>query len=181
MYRRWPPNETQAANAGGQNRDFGAFENTESSEAKTVTKDETVYVKLAPDGSVKDITVSDWLKNVDQTPSIEDRSDLSDIKNVKGDEGFAGSGDGSIVWSSGGNDIYYQGKTSKKLPVSVKITYYLDGKEISADELAGKSGKVKIRYEYTNHSTQTVLVDGEAATVATPFAVVTGDPSGGEF
>ncbi|MBS5521331.1 MAG: hypothetical protein KHX56_03565 [Clostridiales bacterium] len=167
-------NEIQADKVKDQPRDFGALENTESSEAKTVTKDETVYVKLAPDGSVKDITVSDWLKNVDQTPSIEDRSDLSDIKNVKGDEGFAGSGDGSIVWSSGGNDIYYQGKTSKKLPVSVKITYYLDGKEISADELAGKRGKVKIRYEYTNHSTQTVLVDGEAATVATPFAVVTG-------
>ena len=142
--------------------------------ASQVTKDETVYVKLNPDGSVKDITVSDWLKNTNGTAALEDRSDLTDITNVKGDEAYAAMEDGSLVWSSSGSDIYYQGKSSKELPVSIKITYELDGREISPQELAGKSGKVKIRYEYTNHSTQTVTINGEETTIATPFAVVTG-------
>lgn len=141
---------------------------------KEVSKDETVYVKLNPDGSTKSITVSDWLKNLDGTPSLEDKSDLSDIKNVKGNESYAASSDGSMVWSGDGNDIYYQGTTDKQLPVTVKITYFLDGQEISAKDLAGKSGKVTIRYEYTNHSTQKVTIDGAEETIATPFAVVTG-------
>ena len=118
------------------------------SKSKPVSKDETVYVKLNPDGSTKSITVSDWLKNLDGTASLVDQSDLSDIKNVKGTESFAAENDGSMVWTSDGSDIYYQGSTDKQLPVTMKITYFLDGKEVSAAELAGKSGKVKIRYDY---------------------------------
>lgn len=149
-------------------------ESSEQAQSQVVNKDETVYVKISPDGTPEDITVSDWLKNTDGTASIEDRSDLTDIKNVKGNESFATASDGSMLWNSDGNDIYYQGKTEKELPVSLKITYYLDGKEISADDLAGKSGKVKIRYEYTNHSLQTVSINGKEENIATPFAVVTG-------
>ena len=33
----------------------------------------------------------------------------------------------------------------------MNVTYYLDGKEISPDDLAGKSGHVKMVYQYTNH------------------------------
>lgn len=144
------------------------------SKSKPVSKDETVYVKLNPDGSTKSITVSDWLKNLDGTASLVDQSDLSDIKNVKGTESFAAENDGSMVWTSDGSDIYYQGSTDKQLPVTMKITYFLDGKEVSAAELAGKSGKVKIRYDYANHSSQSVTIDGKDETIATPFAVVTG-------
>lgn len=144
------------------------------SKSKPVSKDETVYVKLNPDGSTKSITVSDWLKNLDGTASLVDQSDLSDIKNVKGTESFAAENDGSMVWTSDGSDIYYQGSTDKQLPVTMKITYFLDGKEVSAAELAGKSGKVKIRYDYANHSSQSVTINGKDETIATPFAVVTG-------
>lgn len=35
------------------------------------------------------------------------------------------------------------------LPVELKISYYLDGAEISATELAGKSGHVKITYQFS--------------------------------
>ena len=82
--------------------------------------------------------------------------------------------DNSLVWSSSGSDIYYQGTTNKPLPVTIKITYYLDGKEISAQDLAGKSGQVKIRYEYENNAMQDVVVGDQTEQVATPFAVVTG-------
>ena len=46
-----------------------------------------------------------------------------------------------MVWQAGGNDIYYQGKTDKQLPVTTQITYTLDGKQMQPDQLAGKNGE----------------------------------------
>lgn len=75
-----------------------------------VDKSETVYVNANADGSVDKITVSDWLKNHGSSDALEDFSNLTNIKNVKGDETFTQNADGSIVWDSKGNDIYYQEK-----------------------------------------------------------------------
>lgn len=55
----------------------------------------------------------------------------------------------------------------------MKVTYYLDGKEISPKKLVGKSGKVKIRYEYENHSAVTKTINGKQTTVYTPFTMIT--------
>ena len=132
---------------------------------KDSTKEETVYVKASPSGDTQEIIVSDWLKNTNGDASLSDKTDLTDIKNVKGDETFTQEGD-TITWDANGNDIYYQGTSTKDLPVSVKVTYYLDGKEISPDDLAGKSGHVKMVYQYTNH-----LKQGE---IYTPFVLLTG-------
>lgn len=137
-------------------------------------KEETVYVKANADGSVQNIIVSDILRNATQEESLHDRSDLSGIKNVKGKEAFQKNADGTLVWQAGGNDIYYQGETKKTLPVELKITYYLDGEEIEPKELAGKSGEVKIRFDYVNHETQTVMVGNEERTISTPFVAMTG-------
>ena len=46
-----------------------------------------------------------------------------------------------------GEDISYEGTSNQQLPVTTKVTYYLDGKEIKPEDLAGKSGKVKIRFD----------------------------------
>lgn len=128
-------------------------------------KEETVYVKAEPDGAVSDIIVSNWLKNPEGSDTLEDTSDLSDIENVKGEETFTREGD-KITWTANGNDIYYQGKTTRELPVSVEITYYLDGKKIEPQELAGKSGHVKIAFDYKNK-----MKKGD---VYTPFLMATG-------
>ena len=93
-----------------------------------VSKQETVYVNTDAAGQVKDVVVSDWLKNSGINGTVKDVSDLTDIENVKGDEKFTQSGD-SLTWNTGDKDIYYQGKTDKELPVSMNITYKLDGKE----------------------------------------------------
>ncbi|MBS6836731.1 MAG: hypothetical protein KH204_06625, partial [[Eubacterium] rectale] len=100
-------------------------------------------------------------------------SNLSDIENVKGKEKFTQSGD-KLTWQAGGKDIYYQGTATAEPPVTQKVTYYLDGKEISPEDLAGKSGKVKIRFDYTNTTSYTETVNGEKQTVSVPFAAVTG-------
>lgn len=137
-------------------------------------KEETVYVKANADGMVKEIVVSDILRNGNQTEILNDRSDLSGIKNIKGKEAFQKREDGSLVWQADGNDIYYQGKTKKTLPVEVKVTYYLEGEEIKPEKLAGKSGNIRIRFDYINHETQTVTISGEERTIYTPFLAVTG-------
>ena len=102
-----------------------------SSDADAVYKEETVYVNADATGTSDEVTVSNWLKNSGSVSgSLTDASTLKDIKNVKGDETFKASGD-TLTWNTDGEDIYYQGTTDQDLPVSVKLTYYLDGKEIS--------------------------------------------------
>lgn len=139
-----------------------------------VDKSETVYVNANADGSVDKITVSDWLKNHGSSDALEDFSNLTNIKNVKGDETFTQNADGSIVWDSKGNDIYYQGETNEELPVTMKVSYYLDGEKMDPKDMAGKSGEVKIRFDYYNNSNETVKVKGKKYNIKTPFTMVTG-------
>ncbi len=142
---------------------------TDSSATKTSakpTKEETVYAKIDGSGSVKSVTVSDQLRNISDQSKLEDISDLQDIVNVKGDEAFSAMGK-RVVWDTSDADICYQGTTSKELPVGVRISYKLDGKEISAADLKGKSGHVVIRYTYENKS-------GGSGKASTPFMMATG-------
>lgn len=140
---------------------------------KEIDKDETVYLISDASGNVNQTIVSDHLINRDKSDTLKDKSSLKDIENVKGDETFSQSGD-DLTWQADGNDIYYQGTSTAQAPVSQKVTYYLDGKEISPEDLAGKSGKVTIHFDYTNNSTYTETVNGEEVTVCVPFAAITG-------
>ena len=145
-----------------------------SSDADAVYKEETVYVNADATGTIDEVTVSNWLKNSGSVSgSLTDASTLKDIKNVKGDETFKESGD-TLTWNTDGEDIYYQGTTDQDLPVSVKLTYYLDGKEIKPADLKGKSGHLKIQVDYTNKEKKTVSVDGKQEEVYTPFVMMTG-------
>ena len=99
-------------------------------EEKDVYKDETVYVFADANGNTNNILVNEKLKNADGSATLTDKTDLKDIVNVKGDETFTQDGD-TITWDANGNDICYQGTSDKDLPVDVKVTYYLDGKEIT--------------------------------------------------
>ena len=160
--------DNDAGRKSGNQETEKAENQTEANQKETkkdVDKEETVYVKAKADGSTDKVIVSDWLKNSGTDVEIQDSSDLKNIKNVKGDEAFKQDGS-SLTWEANGNDIYYQGETDKPLPVEVKVTYYLDEKEISPDDLAGKSGKVRIHFAYINKSKE-----GE---VYTPFTMVTG-------
>lgn len=136
-------------------------------------KDESVYLISDANGNVNKTIVVDHLKNKDKKDTLEDASNLSDIENVKGKEKFTQSGD-KLTWQAGGKDIYYQGTATEEPPVTQKVTYYLDGKEISPEDLAGKSGKVKIRFDYKNTTSYTETVNGEKQTVSVPFAAITG-------
>ncbi len=141
--------------------------------ADTTTKDESVYVLANTDGSVRKIIVSDWLRNATDAATIKDKSELTDVENVKGDETYTEDG-GARVWEADGNDIYYTGNIEKELPVEMKVSYTLDGKDVTAAELEGKSGHVTIEYAYTNKQYENVTIDGNNEKIYVPFAMLTG-------
>lgn len=150
-------------------------------EAKTASapggrnrKDETVYVLASADGSVDKVIVSDWVQNVRGDALIDDVTRLTGIENVKGDETYTLGGENACVWDARGNDIYYQGSIGQELPVSVAVSYTLDGRAISPEELAGKSGRVSIRFDYTNHQYELVDIQGTQEKIYVPFAMLTG-------
>lgn len=134
-------------------------------------KTETVYAKADADGTVNEITVNTVLKNKNEK-KIQDYSNLTDIKNTKGDEEYTKQLDGTILWDNQGEDIEYEGKSSEQLPVTVQISYFLDDKEVSPKELAGKSGSLKIRFDYENHTKEETNVNGKKVELPVPFAAI---------
>lgn len=134
-------------------------------------KTETVYAKADADGTVNEVTVNTVLKNKNEK-KIQDYSNLTDIKNIKGDEEYTRQSDGTILWDNQGEDIEYEGKSSEQLPVTVQIRYFLDDKEVSPKELAGKSGSLKIRFDYENHTKEETNVNGKKVELPVPFAAI---------
>ena len=147
-------------------------EDTKTASSNSLFKDEAVYALADPSGAISDITVANWLKNAGGLGSIVDSTTLTDIVNTKGDEKFTQDGD-KLTWDGADEDIYYQGKTTEDLPVSVAFTYKLDGQEISPSELAGKSGALEIQIKYTNKTKEKTTVAGKGAELCTPFAMAT--------
>ena len=135
---------------------FGATKNV---------KEETVYVITDGSGAATETIVSDHLKNNTNAKTMLDESNLTDIENVKGDEKFSKDGN-TLTWEAQGNDIYYQGYTDKSAPVSLDVTYYLNGTKVTGEKLQGKSGDVKIVIKYNNNTD----VNGKKV----PFVVMTG-------
>ena len=142
--------------------------------ATSYKKNETVYVNLASDGQVTSKIVTDWLHTDKAQTYIDDKSDLSDIKNVKSNVEPVKNKDGSYRWNMESTDLYYRGTTKKDLPVNFNITYYLDGKQTTAEKIAGKKGQVKMVITVNNESKKTVKIDGKDATIYTPFIVAGG-------
>ncbi len=147
---------------------------TADAQADGVTKNETVYVFMQADGTLKNVVVSDWLKNVDGASVISDESSLEGIENVEGREAYTTTPDGALLWAAGGKDIYYRGTTTTTPPVSMKVSYKLDGTPIAPADLAGRSGKVTIRFDYSNDSYTMRTVNGTPTKIYTPFVALTG-------
>ncbi len=113
-------------------------------------KKETVYTNLNYNGSITKTVVNNHLYLEDKG-TIEDETELKDILNLNGDEKYNLEGN-KLTWTSAGKDIFYQGTTNKELPVSIKATYYLNGKKTNVKKMLGKKGSVKIVLSFTNNS-----------------------------
>ncbi len=137
-------------------------------ENDTTFKDETVYVLCNSNATPREVIVSDWLKNPQALKEIPDKSNLTDIENVKGDEGYSQSSTG-MSWAANGSDIYYRGNSNKSLPVDVTLNYTLDGQRVSADGIKGKSGHLVMEWTYRNNTAITKTIAGENRTICVPF------------
>lgn len=141
--------------------------------AGSVTKTETVYVNLKANGDVSKVSVSDWLHTDKNEVYVDDMSDLENITNVKSKVTPVTDGE-KLRWNMPDTDLYYSGTTDRELPISVQLKYYLDGKEIKPEDLAGKSGEVKIDIKMINNSYREGVVNGKKHKVYLPMLVVGG-------
>lgn len=137
------------------------------------TKEETVYSKLTKEGENYSTLVSTHLQNDEKADLLKDMTDLLKIENTKGEEEFSQEGN-SLVWKADKKDIYYQGESQKELPIVCHVKYELDGKELSAEEIVGKTGIVTVTIHYTNKEEHSVVVNGKEEKMYTPFVVVAG-------
>lgn len=150
-----------------------AAEEKVSADREQPVKNETVYVLADANGSTNKVIVSDWLQNVNGENTLTEESILRGVENVKGDETFTENGD-TRTWNASGSDIYYQGTTNAELPLNIRVTYYLNGQEISAKDILGKSGKVTVRFDYENLQKTVKEINGEKVDIYVPFAAITG-------
>lgn len=112
-------------------------------------KTETVYVNLDNSGKKQSVSITDWLHTDKGEVAVQDVSDLDKITDIKGN--CTPEQDGrNLTWHMTETDLYYTGTTDKQLPVEFAITYRLDGKKMSAKQIAGKSGEAEITVKMKN-------------------------------
>lgn len=136
-----------------------------------VTKDESVYVNLNETGDAKEEIVSDWLHSNNGGINIKDQSNLSGIKNIKGNEKPEQSGS-DLIWKSDSSDIFYEGRSNAELPLKVKVTYFFNGEQFNPKDIAGKSGSVRIKLNFINNACHQEIINGKLKNIYTPMATL---------
>lgn len=164
-----------AASGGGAVSDEASAVVTTAAAASAsgTEKTETVYALYDADGGSQNVIVTGWLKNGSASDTLGDICDLTKLENVKGEQTFSASGS-AVTWNAAGADIYYRGGSDKELPLAVTLSCTLDGAALKPTELAGKSGRVTLRFDYKNLLASEVTIDGEKQTMYVPFVAITG-------
>ncbi len=138
-----------------------------------VTKDETVYINVSPDGTVQKVNVTDKLHTDMPQVRVEDKSNLDNISDVKTfiEPVYEGK---RMFWDMDSTDLFYNGTSEQTPPMSIKVQYYLDGEELAYDKLAGKSGDVTIKISVTSELVKTLKLSGKKCTVECPMLFIGG-------
>lgn len=142
-------------------------------QAKNVKKDETVYINAKADGTVYKVNVTDWLHTDTPQVRVTDVSNLTDIKNVKSLTTPIQE-NGNLYWDMDTTDLYYSGVTDQQPPVKFTIKYFLEDKEMSAEEIAGKKGNVKIQITAENTLKKKINVEGKEYEITCPMLIAGG-------
>ena len=119
--------------------------------ARTISRNETVYVTLNAQGKPEKTEVVTWLRT-DNKGLSQDATILKGVKNIKGTDTPSMSPDGKLTFATPARDIFYSGTTSKNLPVTVDIQYRLNGKPVKREAISGKSGKLEIIIDLKNQT-----------------------------
>lgn len=109
--------------------------------AESNTKEEVVYAKLKNNGGVDSLSIV----NIFGKGAKKDYGSYKSVKALNSEAKINMDGE-EISFKSDKDRFYYQGDMEEKnLPWLIDVTYYMDGKEMSADEIKGKSGNAEIR------------------------------------
>ena len=116
----------------------------------TCEKQEVVYASMTAAGAVKSLYVVNELFS-EEPVMVKDFGTYSEVVNLTDGTNIARESD-SVLCTVESESFAYQGNlTSTDLPWNVSITYELDGKVCSPEEVAGKSGELKITIETTQN------------------------------
>ena len=127
---------------------YPAFADTNTS------KDEVVYVKLNNNGNVDNVYVVNSF-DIKNGEKIVDYGSYSNVLNLStSDKLNYSNGVVDANVSDTNKKFYYQGDMKDcEIPWDINIRYTLDGKNISSEELAGKSGNLEISFDIKKNDT----------------------------
>lgn len=112
------------------------------------SREEVVYANLSSDGAPKEITVVTILHNPEAS-AVTDYGSYISVTNLTDTTPITLTDD-AVAISAPKGDLYYQGLlNSTDLPWNISITYFLDGIERPASDLAGKNGHIEIKVKTT--------------------------------
>lgn len=105
-------------------------------------KEEVVYIITDAQGSVASVNVV----NICGSGKVTDYGDYSSVKMLTSTDPIKLDGD-KVTFETDKEQVYYQGTMEDtQIPWHIALTYELDGKEVSAEELAGQSGKLSMHF-----------------------------------
>lgn len=118
------------------------------------SKDEVVYVKLNNNGNVDNVYVVNSF-DIKNGEKLVDYGIYSNVLNLSTSDKLNYSNDVVNANISDTNKkFYYQGDMKDcEIPWDIDIRYTLDGKSISSEELAGKSGNLEISFDIKKNDT----------------------------
>ncbi len=107
-------------------------------------KEEVVYINLNADGSVKEINIVN-IFDLDEEGEIIDYGKYENVRNMTTTDAI-GYQDGMVTIDASAGKLYYEGRLKENvMPWTVSIKYFMDGRECSADDVAGISGKFEMK------------------------------------
>lgn len=137
---------------------------------KVSSKDEVVYANLSATGQRQEIYVVNIL-DVEQAGEVVDYGKYSNIKNLTNLSPMEHN-DNEVQVEAQKGKFYYQGNINEAdLPWNISITYLLDGKEMTPQEIAGKEGHVQIQIATTaNDEVDQIFFQNYLLQIAVPLS-----------
>ena len=136
------PSGLSAAAQNGEG--VAATEVLETNEGSISAKDEVIYAILENSGSPESVYAVNQFE-VSRAGTIVDWGAYDSVQNLTNTQPVTLEGD-KVTFAADTGKFYYQGNMdSADLPWRFDLSYYLDGKAIQPQDLAGKSGEIEIK------------------------------------
>lgn len=115
--------------------------------SSTNDKEEVVYIITDATGKTNSVNVV----NIFEKGNITDYGNYSEVKMLNSTDSISQSGD-KVTFSTDKDKVYYQGTLNQaQIPWNINISYELNGKSVTPEQLAGADGKLKIHISITEN------------------------------